>query len=294
MKLEGIGNLVKSDKTAIMEQARQLATKYKHSKTTTIIEKTTVIEETIEYSSIPNEDWRPSTACKICRGAGYLKVSVPFGHPDFNKLLPCECKVAEQQEIHQRSLIASSGILNMEGYANASFDDFEMVPGVREAFTKALCFAERPKGWLVFLGPNGCGKTLLEAAIANKRIAEKDTVMIQTCGSLLASLRTAFSPNVEVTYDDKFAEMQRVGLLIIDDYGAHNTTSWAEEKLFELLNYRYNNNLPLVMSSNDISLMTFEPRIRSRLSDRALVTQVKMDKARDYRPFKNDGNIVEG
>lgn len=287
MKLEGIGNLIKSDKDAIMEQARQVATKYKHSKTTTIVEKTTVIEETTEYASIPNEDWRPASACKICRGAGFLKVNVPFGHPDFNKLLPCECKVAEQQEIYQRNLIATSGILNMEGYANASFDDFEMFPEVKEAFMKALCFAERPKGWLVFLGPNGCGKTHLEAAIANKRIAEKDTVMIQTCGSLLASLRTAFNPHVEVTYDEKFGEMQKVGLLIIDDYGAHNTTPWAEEKLFELLNYRYNNHLPTVMSSNDINLMTFEPRIKSRLHDRALVTLVRMDKARDYRPRKD-------
>jgi DNA replication protein DnaC len=289
-KMDGIAGMMATEKSRLMaiEKARLVAERYKQSKTVTVVDsvvKTTSITTTTETRS--NEDWFPPDACKICHGAGYLRIDVPFGHPDFGKFLPCQCKVAELKEHHQRTLVTTSGILGMKRYANASFGTFNLVEGTLDAFKKAMRFAEEPKGWLVLLGPNGCGKTLLEVAIARKRIEEGNTVMIQTAPSLLGALRDAFNPKSEETYSFKFQEMQDVDVLIVDDYGAENTTDWAKEKFFELLNYRYNSELPTVISSNDVSLASIDPRIRSRMNDIELVSIVRMTQARDYREYRD-------
>ena len=41
-----------------------------------------------------------------------------------------------------------------------------------------------------------------------------------------------------------------VDLLILDDVGKERVTEWRLEKLFEILNNRYENNLPIVFTSN--------------------------------------------
>jgi DNA replication protein DnaC len=36
--------------------------------------------------------------------------------------------------------------------------------------------------------------------------------------------------------------------LVLDDLGVHSATAWAQEKLFQILNYRYNGRLPTVIT----------------------------------------------
>lgn len=72
----------------------------------------------------------------------------------------------------------------------------------------------------------------------------------------------------------------------MDDFGTENATAWAQEKLFQILNYRYINNLPLLITTN-LSLNQLEGRIRSRLQDPELVTRVKI-LAPDYRQPLDD------
>src|SRR5262245_52610484 len=33
--------------------------------------------------------------CPLCHGAGYVRLDVPVGHPDFGRAAPCECKERE-------------------------------------------------------------------------------------------------------------------------------------------------------------------------------------------------------
>ena len=77
--------------------------------------------------------------------------------------------------------------------------------------------------------------------------------------------------------------------LILDDFGTQNATGWAQEKLFQILNYRYINKLPLVVTTN-LALDEIEARIRSRLADPELVTDVRIN-APDYRrPMDDTGH----
>jgi DNA replication protein DnaC len=72
------------------------------------------------------------------------------------------------------------------------------------------------------------------------------------------------------------------GLLVLDDLGAENATAWATEKLFQLINYRYNYRMPTVITTNARLMSHMDERIRSRLSDLGLVKPVQIE-ARDYR-----------
>ena len=57
---------------------------------------------------------------------------------------------------------------------------------------------------------------------------------------------------------------------MIDDLGTQNATPWAQEKLYQIFNYRYVNRLPTVVTTNQ-PLEEIEGRIHSRLRDPELV-----------------------
>lgn len=220
--------------------------------------------------------------CKICKGAGYLRADVPFGHPNFGKPIACECKEAEKAEKRRQQL---RQISNMHAFRERTFYTFNpRVPGVQEAFSAARDYANDPDGWLVMIGRNGCGKTHLAAAIANQRLEKGSLVLFTTVPDLLDHLRATFAPSSEVVYDQLFSNMREAELLVLDDLGSEQSSSWASEKLFQLLNYRYNLRFPTVITTNNIRLQSVDERIRSRLMDASMVTTVTLDRAQDYRP----------
>jgi len=152
---------------------------------------------------------------------------------------------------------------------------------LRSAHEAARAFAENPSGWLLITGTFGCGKTHLAAAIANRIIQRGKAVLFVVVPDLLDHLRSAYAPTSLTTYDQRFEEVRNAPCLILDDLGAHNATPWAIEKLYQILNYRYNNRLPTVITSN-VPLTELDPRLRSRLSDASLVRRIAII-APDYR-----------
>lgn len=86
---------------------------------------------------------------------------------------------------------------------------------------------------------------------------------------------SAFSPSNSLPYDVRFEQIKQAPLLVLDDLRAQATSTWAEEKLFQLVDYRYLTRRPTVLtiSSPDREmkeLATAAPRIASRLADNDL------------------------
>ncbi len=228
--------------------------------------------------------------CPICKGAGYVRADVPFGHPQFGKALACQCQQAKKHDERRQRLREQSQIDQLVAFRESSFSTFQLwLPGVQEAYEAALQFAQGPQGWLVLAGENGCGKTHLAVAIAKRCLDEGLITLFAVVPDLLDYLRSTFSPKTEECYDEAFMKMREADLVILDDLGAEANTSWAQEKLFQLLNYRYNARLATVLTTNKVGFVGIETRIRSRLSDRRLVRRVTMTEAQDFRLL--DGTV---
>jgi DNA replication protein DnaC len=220
--------------------------------------------------------------CPHCKGAGFLRNNVPFGHPQFGKAIACQCKEQERKRKRRQQL---QEISNLGAFNTKRFETFNpRVPGMQEAFQISLEFSRGPNGWLLLIGPNGCGKTHLAAAIANECLETGAVVLFATVPDLLDHLRAAFAPDSSEIYDQLFARMREAEVLVLDDLGVQQSSPWANEKLFQLFNYRYNSGFPTVITANSRGLQATDERIRSRLSDIALVTILNLDRARDYRP----------
>jgi DNA replication protein DnaC len=172
--------------------------------------------------------------------------------------------------------LSSLDVLHNRTFAN--FDlrkgeglNAEDVHSLEKAFEAARLYAEHPEGWLVIIGSYGSGKTHLAAAIGNYRTDLGSPPVFVSVPDLLDHLRAAFSPNSPVTLDRRFDEVKTASLLILDDLGTQAATPWVREKLYQLFNYRYNHELPTVITSAD-TLDEMDPRLRSRMLDRRLCT----------------------
>jgi DNA replication protein DnaC len=245
----------------------------------------------VDTASSPRSE---AGVCSICGGIGYLRSDVPIGHPDFGRVLPCVCMQGRIQSEASDRLYRFSNLAQLR---HMTFETFlirgrvDISPraqqSLKEAYVHAHSFVETRQRWLLLEGGFGCGKTHLAAAIANFAVDHGIPALFLTAPDILDWLRASFETSDE-NYTERFEMIRRVPLLVMDDFGTHNATSWAKEKMFQLLDYRYVNLLPTVITTN-LRIEELEGRIRSRLADSEKVDRVKIF-APDYRqPVKEFG-----
>ena len=105
-----------------------------------------------------------------------------------------------------------------------------------------------PNG-LYIQGPCGTGKTHLAAAVLNYIIANcVNPVLAATMQELTAKLKQTYD-----TGEDEeriIRTYTEVPLLLIDDLGSEQPTEWSVDRIFRIINGRYNANLPTIVTSN--------------------------------------------
>ena len=158
------------------------------------------------------------------------------------------------------------------------------------AWNAAKALAANPTGWLLLTGERGCGKTHLAVAIGGECTKQGYSVYRAFVSDLLDHLRATFRPNSDISYDELFEQVKSADLLILDDLGAQASTPWAEEKLFQIVVYRYDRRLPTVLTSVGMvdELTQDWPNIGSRLVDGSLVDWQHIS-APNYRDQRRRG-----
>ena len=116
------------------------------------------------------------------------------------------------------------------------------------AFESSMNFAEALEGWFILAGPSGSGKTALAAAIANRVIERGMAVLFMVIPDLLDYLRHSYGNSTEESYDYIHQQVRDAPLLVLDGLGLQAATVWAQEKLFQVLNHRYNVGIPTVLT----------------------------------------------
>jgi DNA replication protein DnaC len=245
--------------------------------------------------SLPNTSEAARTTlgdpnCPHCGGAGYVRYDVPVGDPRFGRLESCVCRATDVAEGARNRLFELS---RLDRLSHLTFENFETRGNKNARFmtpqdvhnlqvTREIGeeFARAPQGWLLLEGGYGCGKTHVAAAIANFAVSMGRPTLFITVPDLLDTLRFSYN-DPETTFEARFEEVRNADLLVLDDFGTQNATGWAQEKLFQIMNYRYINKLPTVITTN-LMLDEIESRIRSRLQDEEFVKHIRIT-APDFR-----------
>ena len=137
---------------------------------------------------------------------------------------------------------------------NSTFKNYKITDKNKKAYenakkyTNKLINGETNMG-LFITGTYGVGKTYLASCIANETIKNNITVIFSTLIQLLDFIKDTYKDYN--TSDKEYLDLySNIDLLIIDDLGKEKPTEWVLEKLFLIVNNRYNNYLPIVITTN--------------------------------------------
>jgi len=229
-----------------------------------------------ENVPLPSEE-DAGEICPVCKGAGFVHPALDSGQVDFSRVVPCRCSKGELRKkkteyLEKYSNLGSLSQLTFENLSpkgkatRHSERSEESQEHFAQVYQAAKAFADNPRGWIVFLGPSGSGKTHLACAIANHRLSLEESVFYIGAADLLDHLRSAFSPTSDTTYDELFERVKNVPLLVLDDLTMGSATTWAKEKLEQLLHHRFNARLATVITT-DVPLERMDERLRGHLAD---------------------------
>jgi DNA replication protein DnaC len=183
--------------------------------------------------------------CDLCDDTGWKSVELNGAR----RVERCDC----WREALRAKMLAQSGI--PPRYRKCDLDSFRdnndsLASAVRKARRFAEAFPVVDKG-LFFLGKPGLGKTHLSVAILREVIKRTNArAIFCDVRELLKHIRNTYNPVVRSTELQVIHPVMEAELLVLDDLGAEKTSEWVEETLNLIVNTRYNERRPTILSSN--------------------------------------------
>lgn len=138
---------------------------------------------------------------------------------------------------------------------NYKFENFEVNSNNKKVYQSLKEYSEKlvnsvERKGLILVGNNGVGKTHLACSIANELIRNGIPIIYGTLINLLAELKNTYDVYNNISEMKIIKLYEKVDLLIIDDLGKEKPSEWGLEKLFTIINSRYENNLPVIITTN--------------------------------------------
>ena len=195
----------------------------------------------------------------------------------------------EQQEYYQAQQARINRLLGASGigkrFQKRVFSTFSTnTPARKKAYQIAKDYADnfavhiQDGTGLYIEGTNGTGKTHLAAAIAMQLMTEQKIPCIcKTAGDLLLDIKSAY--DAENVNEKQILQVYKdVSLLIVDDLGKEQCTDWSISTLYFIMNDRYENMLPTIITTNynsDDLTRALTPKGYDNYKAKAIISRLK-------------------
>ena len=215
-------------------------------------------EEGVEIESAVQEE---EEVCPYCKGYGYVLTET-------GEAVPCECREGmlanlRLQEAHIPRKFAQKSLANFKGK-----DKIRKVL-VEKAAEFIQNFRDNPEEHqgILMVGCTGSGKTHLALAILREIVVKGYTGLYYNVPELLNELRDTYNEPSEQIESDILNLAGEVGLLVLDDLGAERTSGWVRDRLFLIINRRYEALKPILVTTN-LDWRELEEQVGERIVSR--------------------------
>lgn len=221
--------------------------------------------ERIRREHPPNNSPPIQYECPKCRDTGFINRTDENG---YEVAYRCECYAIRQA----RDMMKRSGI--SAEFQKKTFDNFitKNNPQLTNAKTKAMQYVEHfgqtehdRYNSIMFCGQVGAGKTHLGTAICGELMNGGVAVIYMAYRNAVTKLKQNIID--EEGYNKELKQYTSARVLYIDDLLKGRLTETDINIMYEIVNYRYMNNMPIIISTekgpND--LLVFDEAIGSRL-----------------------------
>jgi DNA replication protein DnaC len=193
-----------------------------------------------------------TAVCPECGGSGWRRAN----RGEISAVERCDCV----SNARAARLLEAAGIPPL--YRLATFENFSTQPDnpvthqtLQRAVTTAASYArEYPFGTkkqgLMFIGDPGTGKTHLAVAVMKRLIARGFECVFFDYQNLLERIRSSYDQASGAAQREAYQTALDCEVLVLDDLGAHRVTDWVEDTVTSLITYRYNQNKPLIATTN--------------------------------------------
>lgn len=223
--------------------------------------------------------------CEECKGREFV-----YRFTDDGEMVARPCKCYKRMESLRR--LRRSGL--ERSIRDLTFDSYRATEQWQcNALASAKAYAKELQGWFYIGGQVGGGKTHLCTAICREALLSGVEVRYISWRDEVQSLKRI--GNV-TDYDDAICPLKTVDLLYIDDLfkggesdgrGGIRPTAADINIAFDILDYRYKNKLPTVISGERYidELMQIDQGVASRIyqMSKGHETQITREKERNYR-----------
>lgn len=195
--------------------------------------------------------------CKNCNTARQTVVNFLGKEKTVRCICHCQKEALETEEENRKkqerferiSKLRSNGIHD-ENIRNWTFDNADnshpkLMDMARRYYAK-WDEAHKNNMGLLFFGNVGTGKTYLAACIANALISDGVPVLMTNFSKILNDL-SGFREDDKNSYINSLNNYE---LLIIDDLGVERQSDYALEQVFNVIDGRYKNGQPLIVTTN--------------------------------------------
>lgn len=192
-----------------------------------------------------------------------------------NEAIPCKCRALREAE----NILKKSGI--SEEFRKKTFKNYNYSIDLQrmDAFSKAKKYAREFKNLsnnkcnsILFMGQVGSGKTHLSMAIANELMNSGISVIYMPFRDTITTIKQNI---MDANYYRKTVDKYKLAkVLLIDDLFKGGVSKSDINIMFEIINYRYFNKLPMIISTEK----TFDELIQI---DEALGSRI-IESSNDY------------